>query len=150
MQITTAMNQEVATAWANDPVPWGSTTSKVNVHLAKNSFTPGPGLTLASLTEADFPNYDALSPNDAKPVVTVDPNNQDALLRLLDPTGGWAWTCDDTISPNQTIYGYYVTNAADSVLVGAETFDEPVVISGPAQAVVIGSIICRLPNGSIT
>jgi hypothetical protein len=105
----------------------------LHLHLAKNSFTPAPGLTLAGLTEADFTGATALDAGIGAQNVFYDPVRQAYVLQILEPAGGWHWDCTVTPAPSQTIFGVYLTDNADAVLYGSQLLPVPVLISAAGQ-----------------
>lgn len=93
-------------------VPW-------HLHLYANDYTPHRESTLPDFTEASFPGYD---------VVEIDR----AGWTLPAPVGGVAvsyWGSSATTwtpsSGSQAVYGYFVTDAADALVLWALRFDAP-------------------------
>lgn len=105
------------------------------LHLAMSAFTPGPGLTLAQLTEATFTGYAALAGAPGVVVPFVDPTSGLQIVQLPDPAGGWHFSCTGATGLPQTIYGWYVTDSAGVTLWGAQLFTTPVVVTAAGQGV---------------
>ncbi len=108
-----------------------------------NSFNPTLDLTLGDLVEATFTGSTALNLGTGTQVVYYD--SADGLLTILlkDPVGGLHWVC--TVDPvsAETIYGVYLTDNADAVLLGAKLFDQPVPISAAGQGIDIPSLTLK-------
>lgn len=106
-------------------------------HLFVNNFVPSPLMTPSDFTEATFPGYadESMSVSDwGAPFLT--PANVAA-----DVYPDIQFTSGAVVTP-QTVYGWYVTRAlTPAIVVAAELFPVPVIISGPNQAIVINPII---------
>lgn len=101
------------------------------IHLFKNNFTPSPTMAIGDLTEADFTGYAASS------AVTWA-----AAAYLPDGTAvvvGDSKTFQVGATPTilNTVYGWYLTDAAGTTLIFARRFDTPVVLSAAHQILTI-------------
>jgi hypothetical protein len=105
------------------------------VHLAQAAFTPGPGLTLGSLTEATFTGYAALQGAAGAVVPFVDPLTGLLTLNVPDPAGGWHYSVTGGTSLPMTIFGFYVTDSGVATLWGASLFTTPVLLTASGQGV---------------
>ena len=129
MIATNALVQAMLDLLAADTATLGSVTA-MKLHLAKNSFVPGPGLVLASLTPAAFTGSTAKSAGTGTQNVYFDPLTSALLIEILEPVGGWTWICTvDPATPGETIFGVYLTDNAGAVLYGAQLLPTPVLIS---------------------
>ena len=107
--------------------PWNG----AKLHLFKNNFVPAPQNDIAAFTEADFTGYAASS------AITWS-----AAGYLPDGTAvvdGDAKTFQVGATPTilNTIYGWYMTDGAGTVLIMARKFDNPVVLSAAGQRIIV-------------
>jgi hypothetical protein len=95
-------------------------TSKV--HLYQNNLAPGPQNVVGDFTEATYDGYVALALTAwGTPFIGPDGNGQVTAPGILFVDTGFA-------TPN-TIYGYYLTNAAGTVLLLSGKFDAPILMN---------------------
>lgn len=107
----------------------------LHLHLAMAPFTPAVNLVVAGMTEATFTGAGAKSAGVGAQGVFVDPVSGLRTILILEPAGGWQWQCTVTPAPAQSIYGVYLTDNADAVLLGSELFAQPIVISAAGQGI---------------
>lgn len=119
------------------------------IHLAKASFTPSPALTLASLTEADFPGYAALVMGTGAQQAFVDPVSGLRIIQLLEPAGGLHWEATGAPAPAQTIFGYYVTDNGTTVIYASALLTTPVVITAAPDGVDIANARFGMPSTAL-
>jgi len=101
------------------------------VHLFKTNVNPSPNMVIADLVEADFTGYAASSA-----IVWGTPGYlPDGTAAVVG--GGKTFTVGSTPSILNTIYGYYVTDSAGTVLLFARKFDAAVVLSAAGQFVIV-------------
>lgn len=105
----------------------------VHLHLFQNNLTPSPGNVLADFIEATFTGYalknilvanypvDQVMPDGS--IVGIFPANQTFL--------------DTNVTVANTVYGAYLTDSADSVLIGSVRFDTPKIMDGPTKFITI-------------
>jgi len=118
-----------------------------HVHLAIANFVPGLDLLLAGLTEATFPGYAALDVGVGAQDVYYDAADGLLTIRLVEPAGGWNWISTGAPGVPETIYGLYVTDNADAVLLGSMLLEDPVTIDAIGQGLGVGDITLKfLPN----
>lgn len=101
-----------------------------NLHLFKNAVAISPNMELGNFEEADFGGY---TPGSALDFGTsyIAP---DGTVTLTAP--GQDFVMTDDVSP-QVIYGYFLTDADDEVLIGAENLLSPVPLSVPFQGLTV-------------
>lgn len=112
----------------------------MHVHLAIANFIPGLDLDIGTLTEATFTGSAAKSVTLGAQTVLVDPVTGKRKIQLGEPVGGWTWICTVAPAVAETVYGVYVTDNADAVLIGSFLLDTPVVIQAVDESVVVGKI----------
>lgn len=103
---------------------------EVKVLLFQNDVTPNRNTVLADLDVATFSGYATLTAQTFNPALTDDDGN----TRVIGPVCQFTATAA-TIT--NTIYGYYVTDTAGTLLLGAERFDEPVEVTGAGDGVAL-------------
>ncbi len=124
-------------------------TPFVLVTLIKASFTPGLDLDPATVTPADFTGSAAKHAASASTQVYLDSTTGEYIMQVNEPAGGWHWQATNTTNLPQVIYGYMVTSADGSTLIGSELFDEPKSVGLVGHGVDIGRVRFRLANGAI-
>lgn len=107
----------------------GGTLENWTLKLFKNDYTPVPGSTSASFTEADFTNYTSktltrsISGSTWQTVTSGAPtsswNAQAAVAKSTYGSAAQSWTCGTT---GNTVYGYYVVGATSGKVIFAERF----------------------------
>lgn len=147
---TSVLELSIGTAMGADTTKLAEATPFVAIHLAKAAFTPSRELVLSDLTEATFDGYGALHAASAATQVFIDPATGDQIVQCREPAGGWHFVSTGVTGLPETIYGYYLTDAAGAVLYASEVFDTPVEITASGQGVDIGQVRLRLPAGSIS
>lgn len=99
------------------------------IKLFKNDIVPGEESTIATFTAADFTGY---APSAAVTWGTPGVSG-DGTPQVLGDTK--VFTAGTPLTQAGTVYGVYVTNTAGTVLLYAERFAQPVLISIPGQQV---------------
>lgn len=125
-----------------------ATPTAAIVILVKANFSPGPGLRLADLVEADFPGYAQKTCASAPQNQSNDGSNGDSLLTIPPLAGGFLWETSAAPSPNQSIYGYAVIGHGPEII-GAAKLNPVVVLSGAHQIVEIPYPSFRQVAGSV-
>jgi len=120
------------------------------VHLIAAAFVPGENLDFTVLTEASFPGYAALAATSGTQQSFNDPTTGDNVVQLLEPAGGWHWQANATVTPNQTIYGYVVTDNASLITYGGQLFSTPIVLAVSGDAIDQGQVRFNIPRGVIS
>lgn len=109
------------------------------MHLFQNDFAPNVAMVLADLTEATFSGYAAAAGLAwGAPFINADGRAEtDLPSQQFQHDGG---------AVANLVYGYYLTNAAGTVLYGAERFaDAPIAMSFATNAIVV---LSRLTQGN--
>ncbi len=148
MQPTNVILDAIVNLLANDSATIAPAALALKVHLAAANFTPSPTLTVADFTEASFTGSTALDAGLGACEVFQDPVSGLRTIQLNEIAGGWHWLCTVTPSPAQVIYGYYVTDNANTVLYGSTKFPTPITINIAGQAIDIAWIRYTFSNGS--
>lgn len=126
-----------------------ASAAALKVKLAANSFTPGHDLLVGAFTAATFTGSADLSPTIGAQTVYVDPIDGKRTIELIEPVGGWHWDCTVDPTPAETIYGYYVTNNAGTVLLGCELFPVPVLIDAAGQGLDVPFVRLKLDEDAM-
>jgi len=129
--------------WQSIPVAAAADTAylaaagAMHVHLAAAPFLPVLDLDLASLVEATFTGSTAKNAGTGVQPTFFDVQTGAFLIQLLEPAGGWSWQCTvDPVVP-ETIYGFFVTDNADAVLLGSMLLPAPVTIVAAGQGLTV-------------
>ena len=119
--------QEALSRWLNK-----SATGDVKLKLYQSNTTPGETDTVATYTQATFTGYAAITLTGASWTVTnADPASASYAQQSFTSSAG---------AQNQNVYGYFVTNSADTVLLWAERFTD-----GPYNVVNNGDVVKVTP-----
>lgn len=146
MTPSAVMEDSVATLIGADTTKLAEATPFVQVILLKAAFTESRNLVLADLVEADFDGYAGLHADSAATQVFNDPGTATKEIQLREPAGGWHWVTSGVTHLNQTIYGYAVTNAAKTVLLGTHA-ENLGTLSAIGQGIDIPQVRFKLPTG---
>lgn len=136
------------------PILLGADTATLSdadnkVGLIKAEFTPGDLLVPGEITPATFTGSTFKVIGSATITESLDPNNGDVLLDVPPPIGGWRWETSDTVGLPQTIFGFWLTNNDENVVLGAELLAAPIILTGANQSVVLNRVGFRFVAGSI-
>jgi len=143
MWATLALREQMAKLLAADAATLAPAADALQVVLLKNNPPVGENLAFADLQLADFDGSAALEPGVGAQDEGLDPSNNDAIVTMLAPAGGWRWeTTGDTNLP-QTIYGFALLDHAGTLLLAAETLPTPITLTGVNQQIDIGSVTLR-------
>lgn len=113
-----------------------------SIGLIAAPFVPGPGLTLATLTEASFTGYK----RKALGSTTVTFTGGDGKEYVEFNTA--SWMPSDTVTPN-TIYGAFLTlGSGTTTLAAADKFANPLPMAGPPNNITITPRFGADPNGN--
>ncbi len=132
MQPSDAILNAIATLLAHDTATLANATAN-HVHLAKAPFTPAPGFDVTTFVEADFIGYAILSPTAGNQLEFLDPVTLLRTIELAAPVGGWHFQTTGITNLPQTIYGWWVTNAADTALYAMGLLGTPVALQASGQ-----------------
>lgn len=115
----------------------------MHLHIAKAPFVPSLDLDIGTLTEADFTGATALDAGTGTQPTYMDSADGLLTIRVKEPAGGWSFLCTaDPVAP-QTIYGWYLTDTADTVLLGSGLLPQPVVIQEAGQGFSIPEVTLK-------
>jgi hypothetical protein len=147
MAPTQVLQQAIATLLAHDTATLAAALA-LKIHLSKTAFVPGPGLTVASFTEADFNGYAALSPTAGNQLVYSDPITGLLTVELVPPAGDWHFQTTGILNLPQTIFGWYVTDNASAVLYGSGLLTPGVPLTAAGQGFDLPSLKFAFLNSS--
>jgi len=140
MQPTRAVWRRGADLLAADATTLAPAALANHVHLTMAPFTPNLDMELTDFTEATFTGSAAKDLGIGTQPIYYDAETGLLTIRLEDPAGGYTWSCTVTPGAPETIYGVYVTDNADAVLLGAQALETPVTISAAGEGLSIGGL----------
>jgi len=85
---------------------------------------PGDDLATLMAIEASFPGYTYLDADD-----WGAPTGPDGSLRYTTIASMLTWTCTDVPDPEETVYGYFVTDEESSIVLWAQAAATPKLIA---------------------
>lgn len=132
---------------AADTTKLASATAQ-KLHLAKNSFVPSLDLLLAGLTEATFVGSTAKLAGTGTQQVFFDVSTGFWRIQILEPAGGWTWTCTTAPGTPETIYGVYLTDNTSAVLYGSLLLPGPITIQSIGDSIVVPNVPLSFPTTS--
>lgn len=147
MQPTRELWRKCADLLAADTTGLASATA-MHLHIFSNPVTVSLDMQLTDFVECTFTGSGALNAGTG-----VQPDFYDAgdgLLTILikEPAGGWTWTCTvDPVAP-ENVYGCFLTDNADAVLLGAFLLDNPVTILAAGQGLNVARVTLKFSEGS--
>ncbi len=147
MQVTQANLNAFVDVIAADTGILAAATA-MHCHLVINSFTPSLSLELADVTLATFTGSTPLNAGTGVQPVLLNPLTNQYEIRIKEPAGGWSWICTADPATPETVYGFILTDTADTLLIGSGLVDTPVEISAAGQGLEIGSIKLQFLNSS--
>ena len=113
-----------------------------SIGLIAAAFTPGPALTLASLTEANFSGY----ARKALGTTTTTFTGGDGLEYVEFNTAQWIPSSTTTVN---TIYGAFLTNGNSTTsLFTSDSFTTPLPMAGPSNQITITPRVGLDPSGN--
>jgi len=144
MQPTQLIINSLASLLAADTANLAAAAVK-NVHLVKAPFTPSPTTDWTTMTadEADFDGYAVKTAAAGAQQSFTDPLTGERVTQLIEPAGGWHWETTGVTNLPQTIYGWVVTDDADTDTFGSGNFETPIELTAADQAVDIAELNFR-------
>lgn len=116
----------------------------LHLKLFATNVTPVDTMTTASFTEANGGGY-------AQKTLLCTTSGNDWTLNANDPrdvtTAAQTFTFTGPLTTNTTVYGYYVTNAAETKVLWAQLFDTPFTPTNNGDNIVITPKL-QLGNGT--
>lgn len=132
---------------AADTTKLASATAQ-KMHLAKNAFTPSLDLLLAGLTEATFVGSAAKLAGIGTQQVFFNVATGFWNIQILEPAGGWTWTCTTAPGTPETIFGIYLTDNTSAILYGSLLLPGPITIQSIGDSIVVGGTTLSFPTTS--
>lgn len=126
----TAMTVAAKKAVMNRAVAVGGPWAALTLHLYVNNVAPNEDTVVADLTQATFAGYAAVAAL-AFGTCYID---ADGNFKLSAPSEQFTAT---GIGVLETVYGYYLTDAAGTVLHGANLLDTPVPITQIGDGLIV-------------
>lgn len=122
---------------AKDPATL-SAALPMYVRLVIANFVPALDLDLTLLTFATFTGSADLAVTAGDQAVYYDAVSGLLTIELLEPAGGFHWTCTADPADPETVYGIVVVDNAKTVLIGSMLLDPAPVISSAGQGMDVG------------
>lgn len=141
------LEDEVKVLVAGDVNMLADPADAPKVWLIAEAFVPGRGVDSSALTKATYAGSAAKSATAGAQQAFTDPTGFKQAVQLNAPAGGWVWEATATPAAPETIFGYTVTNQAETVTYGSDLLPEPEVIELIGQAVSIPAIRMEVPLG---
>lgn len=118
------------------------------IHLFANNATPAESSVLADFTPATFAGSAAIAGVAGAQPEGYNPTTDASEILIAPPAGGYKWICATDPASPEDIYGFYLTDNAGAVLLGAERFaDAPRTISSAGQIIELDAVkLSLLPN----
>jgi hypothetical protein len=150
MRPTQVMLDAVATEIATDTAVLANALF-LQVFLVKAPFVPGPGLTVGSLTPADFAGSTPKANTSATMLKFTDPATGEWIVEVPPPVGGWHWqTTSGVTNLPQTIYGYGCMDNTGAILYGTDLLPVPQLLNANAQGIDIPAVRFRLNQSALS
>jgi len=128
--------------YAIDETTWGDPSSATHIQLIQSEFVPSAELTLADVTLADFDGSTPIAVPIAPQIQVVDSGTGRLGILLKEPVGGYKFICSGATNLPQTIYGWAVTDDADSDhILWSELLPVPKVIASAGDFVELTALL---------
>lgn len=120
----------------------------MHVHLAIAAFVPSLDLDILTLVEATFTGSAAKVAGTGAQPVSFDVPTGAEIIMVKEPAGGWSWTCTvDPVVP-ETVFGWWITDNADTLLLGSALLDDPVTINAAGQGLTVARVFLSFAQSS--
>jgi len=150
MQSSRALRIKMMQLLAADAATLAQAADPNHVVLLMEPVTPSEGLVMADVTPADFTGSTPIEVELGAQGEGLDANTDDGIISILPPVGGWRWETTGTTNLPQTIYGFALTNEAETTLYGAEALETPIVLTGVNQVVQLPAVEFRELAGCLS
>jgi hypothetical protein len=149
MQATLAIREKMAQLLAADTATLAQAADANVVALVMEEFNPSEASAIGDLTLSTFDGDTPLEAELGAQAEGLDPTNNDAIITILPPVGGWRWETTGTTNLPQTIYGFALVTDA-GVLLGCETLETPITLTGVNQVIQLPVVAFRQLANSLT
>jgi len=149
MQPTNTILLSLAELVAGDVANLAAAAVK-HVHLIKDPWTPANDTDFTTLVAADFDGYTELNAAAGAQQAFTDPLTGERIVQLIEPLGGWHWEVSGVTNLPQTIYGYAVTDLADTDTFGSALLDTPITLLGVGEAVDLPNVRLTFVNSPLS
>lgn len=144
MQSTLALREAAAQLLAADALTLAPAVLANKIALVQNAFAPGEGLALGDLTLATFDGATPLLVGLGTQAEGLDPGNNDAIITVKAPVGGWRWETTGVTNLPQDINGFCLLDNAGAVLLAAARLATPITLTAINQVVQLENVELRL------
>lgn len=150
MQSSRALRIKMMQLLAADTATLAQAADPNHVVLLMEPVTPSEALVMADVTPATFDGATPIEVELGTQGEGTDPNTDDGLISILPPADGFRWETTGVTNLPQTIYGFALTNEAQTTLFGAEALEVPIVLTGVNQVVQLPAVQFRELAGCLS
>lgn len=136
---TQTILDELQTLLAADTGTLAAVTA-LHVHLIKAPFVPSAQTDFTTLTPADFTGYAFIAAGTGTQQKFRDPITGELIVQMKEPAGGWHWAATGGANLPQTIYGWCLTDNADTVTYGSDLLPSPVLMQASGDGVDVDQV----------
>jgi len=150
MWASRALRMAAMTRLASDTATLAPAADPNHLCLVMSEFTPSEDLVVADVDLATFDGGDPIEVELGTQPSGFEPGTDDSSIDISPPVGGFRWETTGITNLPQTIYGYVLTNEAETTILASAIFDTPFVLTGVNQ--VVDGVTARLflPKDSIS
>lgn len=145
-----AIRMAAVTRLASDTATLAQAADPNHMCLIMSDFIPSEDLVIADVDLATFDGGDPLEIELGVQPSGFEPGSDDSSIDFAPPVGGFRWETTGTTNLPMTIYGFCVTNEAETTLLCSELFDTPIVLTGINQVIDIPRAELILPKDSFS
>lgn len=109
--------------------------SAMKVALITQSFTPSLDRVIADLTMASAAPLAPVAGVAGAQETGAEPVSGKLIVEVKVPAGGFRWNTGASFSAFCTVYGYALTNAGGTVLLGTHSLETPIGLTGDNQSI---------------
>lgn len=116
---------------------------ELRVKLFTNDFSPnGSDISFFDLVEPTFPGYSEKQCSDSESSLVAHDQPTDRIgIMLAEGDTSFLFRATANPAAAETIYGWWLWDADDELVVGAARFDQPVVIERPGDFVEVSAVL---------
>lgn len=147
---TRALRNKAMALLAADTTTLAQAADPNHLILVANNFDPDELLTVDELDQPTFAGYAAIEIELGAQQVGYQPGTDDSVIDFLPPAGGFRFESTAAPDPPQTIYGWAITNEAETTLWCSGKFENPIIINAGNQRIDVDAAQLSLPANAIS